>query len=129
MLMWTARDTVTKTDLVKRSMYEQFALEVDRETETKVDFLGSLPKTPPEETGGGQDKTVFWSKGLDMHVDLDVSQREEGMKAAGPKKVLRLIDTLAEISISGVSIVEGVPGAVGVTAEVSFKEIKHWPAI
>jgi len=54
---------------------------------------------------------VFWSKGLDVRVDLDVSQREEGVKAAGPKRVLKLIDTLVKISISGVSMVEGVPGA------------------
>jgi len=70
---------------------------------------------------------LFWSKVLDVRVDFDVSQREEGMKAAGPKKVLKLIDTLAEISISGVSMVEGVPGAAGVTAEISFEQIKHWP--
>jgi len=60
-------------------------------------------------------------------VDFDVSQREEGVKAAGPKRVLKLIETLAEISISGVSIVEGDPGAVGVTAEISFEQVKHWP--
>ncbi|KAK3061517.1 hypothetical protein LTS18_006029 [Coniosporium uncinatum] len=107
--MRTARDIVAKSDLVERNMYEQFTLEVDRETKTKVDFLGSLPKTPPGETGGGQDKKLFWPKILDVRVDLDVSQREEGMKAAGPKKVLKLIDTLAEISISGASMVEGVP--------------------
>jgi len=60
-------------------------------------------------------------------VDFDVPQREKGMKAAGPKKVFKLMDTLAEISISAVSMVEGVPGAVGVTTEISFEQIKHWP--
>jgi len=40
-------------------------------------------------------------------VDFDVSQREEGMKVAGPKKALKLIDTLAEISISGESMWKG----------------------
>jgi len=55
-------------------------LEVDREAKTKVDFLGSLPKTPSGATGGGQDKTMFWPKVSDVGVDLDVSQREEGIK-------------------------------------------------
>jgi len=129
MSMWTARDTVAKPDLVERNSYKKLALEVDCQTNTEVDFFGSLPKTPSDHR---YTRDTDFGEGVD---ELDHSLRSCSLHAF---LSLRDIEVHTHIQyfrpeqlpvLSTFSFPEGVPGAIGVTAEVSFKGIKHWPVI